>query len=148
MIEQIVMQCTKEQVNNFHKEIDGIQTEFEKKQEVYGSNLAKVVETINSTISKTDNRMSKKIEDVESKVVSDAIGKTKEVVATTTDRQVTAFSIIHLKDYVSKFFKALLTKNGVAFPEDVDVIQDRLIKAEDAQKLFVSHVTQSAFATN
>lgn len=64
------MECTKEQVNDFHKEIDGLQKEFEKKLQVHGEDLAKAAKTINSTISTTDYDWSKKIEDVKSNVFS------------------------------------------------------------------------------
>lgn len=87
------------------------------------------METINSDITATSNDLTKKIEDAKSSIVAEAVGTTQEIATAVANKQVTSFATSHLKDYVSKFFMALLTDNDVAFAEDVDIVQDRLAKA-------------------
>lgn len=116
------MNCTKEQVTDFHKGVNSLEKHFDKKLQVNGEDLAKAVETINSSISKDDNRLSKKIDEVEAKVVAEAMGTVKEIVVTAaTNKKVTSFVTCHLKEYFDKFFKSLLDANSVAFAEDVDI---------------------------
>lgn len=127
------MECTKEQVSDFHKEIDGFQKEFEKKMQIHGEVLAKSIETINS-ISDTDKNLAKKIENVKSKIFSEAVGTTKEIAIVTIWKHVTEFTTSHLNDYVSKFFKSLLDAKDVASQSVINAIHERLDKANDAHK--------------
>lgn len=97
---------------------------------------------LNDSIIDTDNSLSKKIKDVKSKIVSEAVGITaKEIIATpAADKQVTSFTTSHLKDYVSKFFKSLLEAKDVASQSEIKAIHERLEKTGDAYKAFVSKV--------
>lgn len=95
-----MMECMKEQVSNIHKDIDGLQQEFKKKIQVQEDDLTKAIETINSSISETDNRLSKTINEIESKVVAEVVGMPKEITATAANTEVTSFATTHLKGYV------------------------------------------------
>lgn len=65
----------------FVKEIDALRKEFKKQLAAQRDIPAKSFETMNSIITTTDDALFKKIKDVESKVVSEAFGTAKEVLA-------------------------------------------------------------------
>lgn len=117
-----MMECTKEQANDFLKEMDGLQKNFEKKLQVHGEALTKAVVTINSSISENDNHLIKRIDKVETKVVVEAVGTTEEIAAAAANTKVMFFATTHLKRYVSKFFNSLLVDKDVASESEINAL--------------------------
>lgn len=101
-------------VTDFKKEVEGLSKEFFNNLQVKGDELTKAFETIQSSLTAVDTRLSSKINAVEAKVISKAVGMAKEIVAATAITEVTKNFTTHLKDYVSMFFKSVLDNEDVA----------------------------------
>lgn len=136
-----MVECTKKQVHNFNKEIDGHRNEFKKKMCDHREALAKSIKTIKSVTTNTDNKLSKKI-DVVIEVVGEAVGMAKEIAVATAGKLVSDFTTDHLNGYISKLLPDLLKAEDIASLANINVVHEFLEKTDDAHKFFVAKVTQ------
>lgn len=77
------------------------------------------------------------------------VANAKEEAASVASKHIADFAMLHLEDYVSKFFKSLLDAENVAPFGEIEAIHTRLKEAKNEHKNLVSKITSSAsFANN
>lgn len=81
-------------------------------------------------------------------MVAEAVNSAKELAVAAVSKQVADFTIIHLKDYVSKFFKSLLKNEDVAPFSEIQAIHKWLEQVKHAHKSLISKITASASSAN